>query len=146
MSKLKFQNVHGREGSFTVNKRRYSFFNAIFEVKKDDKDLIKFFKESSGWIDYVPTAEDKVKESAKIIAKLEKEISDLKDGNDSSESDEEITNLKSEIKNLTKENEEITNLKSQADEAIEEFKKLLADASTEIEELKKPSVKVVEKK
>jgi len=139
MSKLKFQNVHGREGSFTVNKRKYSFFNGVFEVKKDDKDLVKFFKSSLGWIDYIPTAEDKVKESDKVIAELKKEISDLKDGDDDSR-DAEITDLKSKIKSLIEENVKITDLKSQADEAIEEFEKLLDNASKEIDELKKQAV------
>ena len=84
MSKLKFQNVHGREGSFTVNKRKYSFFNGVFEIKKDDKDLVKddkdlvkFFKESSAWINYIPTAEDKIKDYSAEIEKLKLENEEL---------------------------------------------------------------------
>lgn len=70
---MKFQNRHGKDGKFEFGQKRYSFKDGVFEVNKDRKDLIKFLKASSAWTDYVPTAEDKVKDYSAEIEKLKAE-------------------------------------------------------------------------
>lgn len=67
---MKFKNCSGLSGKFLFGGTKYSFKGGVFECNKNEKDLIKFLKASSAWADYVPTAEDKVKEYDKVIEGL----------------------------------------------------------------------------
>jgi hypothetical protein len=62
MSLIKFQNVHGREGSFSFEGKKYSFLNSVLAVDKSEKSLIKYLKDSSSWADYKPSDKDQAKE------------------------------------------------------------------------------------
>ena len=94
--KLKFQNVYGREGIFTHNGRKYSFVNGIFQANQSEKELIKFLKDSSAWIDYVPTAEDKVKDLKAENEELKKALEETSEDKQASNSENE------ELKKKTK--------------------------------------------
>ena len=85
---MKFQNVHGREGTFTYENKKYSFVCGVLEVDEKDKNnkgLIKFLQDSPAWIDYKPSAEDEAKdlkqeneELKKLLEESSKENEELK--------------------------------------------------------------------